>query len=82
MRNKPKFKKSRCLKCKYHGIGHGSFSTKVDDKSIQVYCNYATIAESTCLKPINNKEVIDMRGEDYYNCLLFSEGAMIKEKNI
>ena len=82
MRNKPKFSKKRCLRCKYHGLGHHGFVTCIDGKGVNIYCNYATITGHTCLKPVSPHESVDLRGDDYYNCRLFSEGKMIRERNV
>ena len=78
--SKPKFNKKKCLKCKYHGIGHNGYPVRLSGsiKSLRVYCNYS-ITGSSCLKPISTYKTTDIRGEDYDNCLLFSPGEMIKE---
>lgn len=78
-RRKPKFNKKRCLECKYHGFGHGYY-VEMKGKKYPVYCNYASITDSTCLKPLNSEESYDLRGEDYENCLLFSSGDAIEEE--
>lgn len=80
-RNKPKFRKSRCLKCKYHGLGSHGYLVNINGKGIHIYCNYA-VTGKTCLKPSGPFETIDIRGEDYDDCKLFSPGKMIKEPEI
>jgi hypothetical protein len=76
---KAKFSKRKCLRCKYHGIGCGGYTTIKNGKSVQVYCNYS-VTEDTCLKLVDGK-VIDQRGDDYYNCKLFSEGRPENEQD-
>lgn len=76
MSKKPKFDKKKCLKCIYHGVGCGGYSVKDEnDRSISVFCNY-NATEDTCLKNVNG-DVVDQRGEDYYNCQLFVEGKAL-----
>ena len=70
-----KFDKKRCLKCKYHA----GCNTEVGGQYSRVICNYASINRSSCLKRGVNGSVVDSRGDDFYNCLLFEQGAAIKE---
>lgn len=79
-RKKPKFDKQKCLKCKYHGIGKCGYFTRAGSKATKVFCDYATIAKSTCLKPINITDVVDLRGTEYNNCKLFAEGSPERER--
>lgn len=78
---KGKFNPEKCIKCKYRCANSGGMGNpiKVGDKWVRVYCNYATIMQSTCLKPISPTESIDMRGDDFDNCKYFVEGDMIDE---
>jgi hypothetical protein len=67
---KSKFDKRKCKPCIYHGnrLGSGGIS-----------CNYSGITDKTCLKRGTKGTVIDSRGEDYYNCLLFEPGKSAKK---
>ena len=53
--------KKKCRKCKYRG-GR--------DDAFHMFCNYAFIAEQTCLHKENGK-IVDRRGTDKHNCLCF-----------
>lgn len=65
-----KFNKDKCKKCKYHRkFPSGQF----------VFCNYASLTDQTCLRSIG-KEVIDIRGDKYNGCKLFSEGKALDDK--
>lgn len=78
-KGKPKFKKNRCAKCKYHGTGYG-YTGRVKNKMTPINCNYSGITKKTCLRLADNRiDVYDIRGEDYYNCLLFEEGNALKD---
>ena len=70
---KPKFDKKKCAKCKYHGTGCGGYPVTTKSRIISIYCNYCN-GDDTCLKRLDSGEVIDQRGDDYYNCKLFEEG--------
>ena len=74
MRSKAKFDKNICIRCKYHGRGKQGFSAKCGNTYTSVFCDYANITDSTCLKRTGKGEIIDMRGEDYSDCKLFSPG--------
>lgn len=78
---KYKFSKQKCARCIYRGINGLGVPTHVDDKTIRVYCNFATITNSTCLRPTDNNKVYDLRGTDYNNCKLFVEGEMLENDN-
>jgi hypothetical protein len=57
------FDKRKCKKCKWHG--NISFT--------ETFCYYARIGTNgTCLKKIGDK-IIDQRGTDPKNCLLFEK---------
>lgn len=80
MRKGPKFDKDKCLKCKWHGVGIG-WPVKVKtsngrETTISIHCNWSSHNGSACLKAASNNTAIDIRGEDYHNCLLFKEGEM------
>jgi len=79
-RNKPKFDKKKCLKCRYHGTGCGGYPVKLNDRGITVtvYCNYTTLMDDTCLKRVKG-EIVDRRGEDYHDCKLFEEGKAMED---
>ena len=61
---KVKFKKSKCKRCIYHG--------KISGVS-NVFCNYASLEGHSCLYR-QESHIVDKRGCDYENCLLFQEG--------
>ena len=72
MRQKGKFNKSKCKKCKY--------SSKINGMNVtSVCCNYLIINESSCLKNIDGK-VVDIRGDDYNNCQLYEAGKRVRAK--
>ena len=79
-RNKPKFNKDYCMECKYHGYASGVWSADLNGKKVGVYCNYAAVTDSTCLKPTGLDSCMDLRGDDYENCKLFSPGAAMEER--
>ena len=82
-KSKPKFDKAKCLKCKYRSTSFNNLSYAVvcNNRVKHVLCDYANLTGVTCLKPGPNNSVVDMRGEDYNNCMLFSEGPRLdKEK--
>ena len=66
---KPKYKfdKTKCRKCAYHRVMQGF-----------TICNYACVTGQTCLHKTKNG-VEDSRGDDYNNCKLFVEGALIAD---
>lgn len=74
MRDKPKFNKQKCLKCKYHAFSSNGYRAVIGRGSRDVICNFATITGITCLKPEPGYSTSDLRGEDYDNCKLFVEG--------
>ena len=56
------FNKEKCKQCIYKG---GAVDHPTD-----IFCNYAFIADQTCLHRVG-KSIIDRRGENPDNCLLF-----------
>ena len=76
---KAKHSKRKCLKCKWHGTGVG-YPVKVGNQHVMVHCNYSGYHETTTLRSIGGK-VVDLRGEDRLNCLLFEEGTPATKKN-
>ena len=56
--------KEQCRKCKFSGGKQDGMET--------MYCNYAAINDQTCLHKVDGK-VVDRRGNDKDNCLLFEE---------
>jgi len=80
-RNKPKFDKHKCLKCVYHGnCGAGWHIVDGHGEGANVICNYATITGFTCLKRVARDELKDIRGEDFNNCKLYTEGKSLGKK--
>lgn len=79
-----KFDKEKCLHCKYHTEQYRGYTVKRGCRFVNVSCNYASATGSTCLKRKDNSSVVDMRGNDYNNCMLYEEGPMIlaKKKHI
>ena len=68
---RPKFKKSRCKKCKYHGTLSGVQ---------KVFCNYASLEGHSCIYR-QGSHIIDKRGCDYENCLLFKKGKALRDNS-
>ena len=66
------FNKEKCARCFYKGgaIDHPS----------DLFCNYAFIADQTCLHRVG-KEVVDRRGNNSEHCLLFRERGKGNEKD-
>ena len=80
VKSKPKFDKEKCLKCKYRNTySQLGYSVRHTGKVVRVLCDYAVLTGVTCLKPDSNNTVVDMRGEDYNNCMLFSEGDRLEK---
>lgn len=77
-----KFNPEKCMKCKFRNEAQsnniGSTVRLPNGKTTRVYCDYAYIMNSTCLKPISPTKSIDMRGDDYNNCNYFIEGDKIE----
>ena len=74
-KDKPKFQKNKCIKCKYHTKQvSGAYQARVGGKTIPVACDYSTVTGRTCLTEVNGK-IVDRRGNDYYNCKLFVKGV-------
>ena len=66
-----KFNKKKCKKCKWHGrLCSGGQSG--------IYCNYSSLHRKSCLKRIG-KDVVDVRGSDYDNCLMFEQGNATRD---
>lgn len=77
---KPKFDKNMCIRCKYHGRGKQGFSAKTSNGYVSVFCDYANITDSTCLRRTSRGAVRDIRGDDYSDCALFSPGKTKHEE--
>lgn len=60
-----KYDKSKCSKCKWRG-----------KLSFGFCCYYSLSGQSAYRR--QGKELIDARGEDYYNCKLFKQGNPTK----
>lgn len=77
MRNSPKFNKQKCMECKYHAEGTAGWQLE----KRRVYCNFAILNSYTCLKRGAKGTAVDIRGENYEKCKLFSKGAIIHEES-
>ena len=64
-----KFDKKKCKICNYRGERSGGYNLS---------CNYSGITGETCLKRGPKGTVIDIRGDDPENCLLFEPGKSNK----
>lgn len=62
----------------YHGEGHCGYPVKLKNKTVIVYCNYAAVADSTCLKHLNSHQYYDLRGTEYSKCKLFKESEELQ----
>lgn len=61
------YDKKKCKTCKYHGNMSGMYQNGT-------WCNYSGLSnDGTCLKRVGD-EVIDRRGGDSKNCLLYEKG--------
>ena len=81
MQIKPQYDKEKCLQCKYHGRGSIGFAAKEkelnneSDKNPKlIYCNYASVTGLTCTRRVHDDVIIDIRGGNYNNCLLYEKG--------
>ncbi len=82
-KKKPKFDKERCLKCKYHGSGYNlGWLCCIGHRNMYIYCNYCCATDSSTLTLDEHKNVIDRRGENYHNCLLFEEGEPKRDRGM
>ena len=66
------FNKKKCANCIYKG---GAV-----DNEYTMFCNYAFIADQTCLHRVG-KEIVDRGGTDSEHCLLYTERGGKNEKN-
>lgn len=65
--------KKLCVKCKYHG----TIGSRTKDSMADTICGYAAFShKGTCLKTVGNK-LIDRRGYDEGECLLYENGAAV-----
>jgi hypothetical protein len=80
MRDKPKFDKYKCYTCRYHGVGSNGYPITVNKRKVRVYCDYLSIMDSSCLKPINGQDNVDLRGEDFNNCKLYTKGNIERKR--
>ena len=74
--SKPKYNKVKCKKCCFRVSDTSAYRT---DDGDSVSCNYSTIMGKTCLRRGEHGTVIDIRGNDYDNCLLFKEGDSLRK---
>lgn len=75
---KTKFSPKRCAECKYRGVVSGGSSNR---KRKRHYCNYSNITGTTCLKRVSADTIIDIRGNDYNACKLYTKGEQIIPDN-
>ena len=69
--------KKKCVRCKYHGFfGSRSYGTSEETFGRTMICEYAKITNKTCLYSDHGK-VLDRRGTDPDNCLLFERGERV-----
>lgn len=77
------FDKRRCRKCKFHGtVGHvvQIGVERGDYRDNQIVCDYLIKSgKGSCLKRVG-ADVIDRRGVDPNNCLLYEEGKIERKK--
>ena len=76
-KNKPKFDKRKCATCIYHTEQFQGYTVIKNNKHVSISCNYASITGTTCLTKGENNSVVDKRGNDYNNCMLYHEGRKI-----
>lgn len=78
---KPKFNKRKCLKCKFHGNCGAGVGVKINGASRGVICDYAGVTGNTCLTLDSSRHVIDIRGNDYDHCALYTKGERKRDTN-
>lgn len=71
-----KFDKEKCGTC----VFRARCSTGSDAAVYGTMCNYACVTKSSCLKRTDSGTVIDIRGEDYYNCQCYKKGDPIEKR--
>lgn len=69
---KSKYNKKKCATCIYRGT-HGASGL-----GVKYYCNFSDAGKSATIRI--GKDVIDTRGGDFNNCLLYEKGAQRKGK--
>lgn len=84
MKVETKFNIEKCKKCKYRGAISGATKRHYTKTVVNVICNYSGITGHTCLYSDATNKTCDRRGEEYDNCKLFVEGALMrnKERNV
>lgn len=83
--DRPKFDKSKCLRCRYSvKISSGFSAHDQTGASVQIVCDYSGSNKDghTCLYRGADKKVHDRRGDDYNNCLLFTQGKLNKRRSV
>jgi len=77
-KHRSKFNKSKCLQCKYRCTFSGGAGLKVSPQNVA--CYYGALSQTgTCLRLVN-KQIVDIRGDDYNNCKLYEKGTREKNK--
>lgn len=79
MRSTPKFNKTKCLKCKYHGGGSSlnlGYPVHTENGDIKyIYCDYMCVTGRSPIEPTPKRGIYDIRGNDYDNCRLYERGS-------
>ena len=67
--------KRKCRSCVYHMKYTGG--GKVDDETdftSHIMCGYGLMKHTTCMKSMPDGTLLDIRGDDPENCLLYTKG--------
>ena len=72
--------KYKCYKCKYHSylgtIPKDKPITEYSDLELEnIVCYYSILSHKSCALKKSGKHLIDRRGKDPKNCLLYEEGV-------
>ena len=76
-----KFNKRKCYDCMCHAEHSCGTTVEVDNRHVNVLCNYACATGETCLTQGANHTIIDRRGDEYDNCKLFKRGVALTVKS-
>ena len=60
--------RKQCRKCKWHGVLSGYANHKA------YFCAYSQYHDRPAMQRADNGSLIDTRGRDHYDCLLFECG--------
>ena len=66
------FNKKKCRSCVYQMKYTGGSKDEVDYTHIM--CGYSLMKRTTCMKLMPDNEIVDIRGDDPDNCLLYLKG--------